>query len=549
MKKLALVLAVLTALGTGVYLALPSVIRWQVEKRFPDVSFRDAEVNWQAEVITFTEVGFDRGWVKGKLDRVTSDWDRTHLTVVGGDIEVDLDARRDEPGGTGEGQKRTLEVSGLTARVKRGSHRATLTEARLEGSRVCFKSASVENPALTVEGGCVERDGSAASAEKVESMKGATVQGVEVGTVVATGVEADLRAKSGKAKSVTTTVTLEGQTLPVEATGVEAQHGETGSLKLATLRTKHPWLAPDWTTIEDVAVTRGKEVTVRVGPSTIHVEPDTLTVWGDEPCETWASSLPKALRTPPLDTVKLSGSTSFRVTLRPKPSLTIKSACKATCSTMPNLRKAFTYMAYTSKGERFERTSGPGTKEWMPIGFMGHMPVAVPALEDPGFASHRGFITQAFANSLSDNLKQGRFLRGGSTLTMQLAKNLWLNREKTLGRKAQEFLLAQALESCYSKDEILELYLNVVEFGPNRYGLAAGTEHWFKKGPGELTPTESFWMASILPRPSRTGPPTEAALQRIEKLMKKLAENGRIPEFVTEAEAEQVDGTGWEANQ
>jgi len=542
MKKLAWALAALAVCALGAYLSFPRIVRWQVERRFPDVAFSEVAVTWGEGTLTFTGVGFDRGWVKGKLDRVTSDWERTRLTVVGGDIEVDLDARRE---GTGEAQKRTLEASGLTVRVKRGKHQATLTEARLEGSRVCFKTAVVVSPPLTVEDGCVERDGTSATAEKVSAAE-LPVQGVEVGPVVATGVEVNIQGKSAKVKSVTTTVTLEGQTLPVEATGVEAQHGETDSLKLATLRTKHPWLAPDWTTIEDVAVTRGKEVTVQVGPSTIHVEPDTLTVWGDEPCQTWASALPKALQTPPLDTMKLTGSTSFRVTLRPKPSLTIKSACKATCSTMPNLRRAFRYMAYTSKGERFERTSGRGTKGWMPIGLMGHMPVAVPALEDPGFASHRGFITQAFANSLTDNLKQGRFLRGGSTLTMQLVKNLWLTREKTLGRKAQEFLLAQALESCYQKDEILELYLNVVEFGPDQYGAAAGAEHWFKKGPGELTPTESFWMASILPRPSRTGPPTEAALARVEKLMKKLAENGRIPEFVSEAD--DADAAGWEAS-
>ena len=546
MKKLAGALLALALCAIGVYLGLPRFVRWQVERRFPDVAFREVEVDWQAKTVTFTEVGFDRGWVKGKLDRVTSDWDRTHVAVVGGDIDVDLDVHRES---SGETQKRALDASELTVRVKRGEHRATLTEARLDGSKVCFKTAVVTKPALTVEEGCVERDGSWASASKALA-SGLTLHGVEVGQVVATGIEINPKDKMATAKTITTTVVLEGQTLPVEATGVTASRDpQQDTIKLTTLRTKHPWLAPDWTTVEDVAVTRGKEVTVRVGPSTVHVEPDTLTVWGDESCQTWASSLPKALRTPPLDTVKLTGSTSFRVTLRPKPSLTITSTCKATCSTMPDLRRAFTYMAYTSKGARFERTSGRGTKEWVPIAFMGHMPLAVPTLEDPGFAKHRGFITQAFANSLTDNLKQGRFLRGGSTLTMQLAKNLWLNREKTLGRKAQEFLLAQALESCYQKDEILELYLNVVEFGPDKYGAAAGSEHWFKKAPGELTPTESFWMASILPRPSRTGPPTEAALARTEKLMKRLAENGRIPEFVTEEEAEQMDDTGWEANQ
>jgi membrane peptidoglycan carboxypeptidase len=150
-------------------------------------------------------------------------------------------------------------------------------------------------------------------------------------------------------------------------------------------------------------------------------------------------------------------------------------------------------------------------------------------MEDPGFEHHRGYITQAFFNSFIDNIKHDRFLRGGSTITMQLVKNVWLNREKTLSRKVQEFFLAQALESCYSKDEIMELYLNVVEFGPNRYGVGHGAHHWFKKGPGELSPVESFWLASILPRPSRTGPPTEQSLKKIKSLIKQLATNDRIP--------------------
>jgi membrane peptidoglycan carboxypeptidase len=124
---------------------------------------------------------------------------------------------------------------------------------------------------------------------------------------------------------------------------------------------------------------------------------------------------------------------------------------------------------------------------------------------------------------------------------MQLAKNLWLTREKTLGRKVQEFFLSQALESCYSKDEIMELYLNVVEFGPNQYGVGNGSMYWFHKGPGELVPTEAFWLASILPRPSRTQPPTDSSLKRVEGLMKRLAEDGRIPNFMDDVvEPEEV---------
>jgi membrane peptidoglycan carboxypeptidase len=173
---------------------------------------------------------------------------------------------------------------------------------------------------------------------------------------------------------------------------------------------------------------------------------------------------------------------------------------------------------------------------------MGDIPLAANTMEDPGFYHHRGFILQAFSNSFLDNVKQGKFVRGGSTITMQLAKNLWLTREKTIGRKAQEFFLAQALESCYTKDEIMELYLNVVEFGPNRYGVSSGSQHWFKKHPGDLTPTEAFWLASILPRPSKVPPPNEQSLSRIDALMKRLASDGKIPDFALfEFDDESID--------
>jgi membrane peptidoglycan carboxypeptidase len=159
---------------------------------------------------------------------------------------------------------------------------------------------------------------------------------------------------------------------------------------------------------------------------------------------------------------------------------------------------------------------------------MGDLPKGVVTFEDPGFYKHHGFIGQAFANSLADNVRTGKFLRGGSTITMQLAKNLWLSREKTLGRKAQEFFLAQALESCYSKAEILELYLNVVEFGPGIYGAAAGAQHWFDRGPAELERNESFWMASILPRPKRASAPTSETLEKMEARLRSMEESGLL---------------------
>jgi membrane peptidoglycan carboxypeptidase len=199
-------------------------------------------------------------------------------------------------------------------------------------------------------------------------------------------------------------------------------------------------------------------------------------------------------------------------------------------------------MAYNSKDERFERETGPGTKDWTYLPDVGRdVPTAVIAMEDPGYPSHRGYIGQAFENSLRDNLATGKFLRGGSTITMQLAKNIWLYRDKTVTRKLQEVLFAIALENCYSKSEILELYLNVVEFGPDLYGIGPAARHYFKTSAAEITAEQSFSLAMLLPKP-RKGLPDKV---RVRKLMETLARLKVIPESMLEID-EPADFSDWE---
>ncbi|NBU99334.1 MAG: hypothetical protein EBS19_14180, partial [Spirochaetia bacterium] len=340
----------------------------------------------------------------------------------------------------------------------------------------------------------------------------------------------NIKEKKAELDSVSAQLTFEKQTFPVEAEKVILSHNPD-NIKLGTVKVKHAWLSEDWTVFNNVEAKHADNWYLSINSSNVKIEPETLNVSGAEECSTWVESLPENLKTSYLNQIKFTGKASFSVALRPKPTFNIKADCKAVCNTVPNLRKPFKYTAYTSNRETFERESGRGSKNWIPSTMMGEMPLAATMMEDPGFYSHRGFISQAFANSFIDNLKLGRFFRGGSTITMQLVKNIWLTRDKTLTRKIQEFFLAQAIESCYSKDEIIELYLNVVEFGPNKYGVSEGSQHWFNRGPAELLPAESFWLASILPRPSKSAPPDEKSIERIEKLMKKLAEDGKIPEF------------------
>ncbi len=123
--------------------------------------------------------------------------------------------------------------------------------------------------------------------------------------------------------------------------------------------------------------------------------------------------------------------------------------------------------------------------------------------EDGAFYWHRGFIPEAFQQALIQDIKCKRFVRGGSTITMQLVKNLYLNRHKTISRKLEEMLMVWLIENMHlcSKDRMFELYLNIIEFGPGTYGISKGTRFYFNKKPNELNLAESIFLASIVPKP------------------------------------------------
>ena len=153
--------------------------------------------------------------------------------------------------------------------------------------------------------------------------------------------------------------------------------------------------------------------------------------------------------------------------------------------------------------------SGPGTSSWVSIDDMSrHMESAVLICEDSRFHAHAGFDFRALEDAIKDDLKQGRFARGASTVSMQLAKNLYLGKEKTLGRKLQEALLTMLLEQQLDKRRILELYLNVVELGPGLYGVGDAAQYYFATPARALTLGQSLYLASLLPNPmySRFGP-------------------------------------------
>jgi hypothetical protein len=128
---------------------------------------------------------------------------------------------------------------------------------------------------------------------------------------------------------------------------------------------------------------------------------------------------------------------------------------------------------------------------------------AVMTAEDPSFFGHRGFVMQAFSNSITANFKANSFKRGGSTISMQLVKNVYLNRQKTLVRKLEEILIVWLIENnrLSSKSRMLEVYLNLIEWGRNVYGINEASHYYFDKHPSQLSLGESIFLANIVPRP------------------------------------------------
>jgi len=147
---------------------------------------------------------------------------------------------------------------------------------------------------------------------------------------------------------------------------------------------------------------------------------------------------------------------------------------------------------------------------WVPYDSISpHLKRAVLVAEDIGFFSHNGFETSEIKQAIHDALSGERSLRGASTITQQLAKNLWLSPSRSLLRKLKEAALTYQLEHKLSKRRILELYLNVVEFGPGVYGAEAASSYYFGKPAAALSPKEAALLAAGLPRPSRWNPASD----------------------------------------
>ena len=200
------------------------------------------------------------------------------------------------------------------------------------------------------------------------------------------------------------------------------------------------------------------------------------------------------------------------------------------------LRHRFTTSFEMPDGTIFERESGPESERWVPRDQIPPLlPLAIMTQEDGGFYRHGGISVFHLRGSLIRNLKEGRFVRGGSTLTMQLARNLFLHKKKTLSRKLEEICLSWLLERRFSKDELLDFYMNIVEFGRDRFGIKEAARDYFAKEVSALRPEEIAALVRMLPGPRlyerffQRERLSRAYTQRVNRLLQLLERRGHLP--------------------
>lgn len=141
-------------------------------------------------------------------------------------------------------------------------------------------------------------------------------------------------------------------------------------------------------------------------------------------------------------------------------------------------------------------------KQWVPYEHISvHLKRAIIAAEDAKFSDHEGFDWDGIQKAMEKNQKKGRFVAGGSTITQQLAKNLFLSPERSLLRKAEEAVITLMIESVWSKRRIFEVYLNVIEWGNGVFGAEAAARHYYGISAAQLGPEQAARLAGMVPSP------------------------------------------------
>lgn len=183
----------------------------------------------------------------------------------------------------------------------------------------------------------------------------------------------------------------------------------------------------------------------------------------------------------------------------------------------------------TRRAQEYKRKGVRGTRQqiWVSYGAISEdLKNAVLVAEDAAFFSHRGVDVNELKEALWKDWETMSFARGGSTITMQLAKNLYLSPSKNPWRKAKEIVIAYQMERALSKERIFEIYLNVVEWGRNIYGVEAASRHYFNKSAALLDPLEGATLAALLPSPRHSA--ERGVLYRRNVILSRLARAGHL---------------------
>lgn len=190
----------------------------------------------------------------------------------------------------------------------------------------------------------------------------------------------------------------------------------------------------------------------------------------------------------------------------------------------------------------------PKSKNYVPLSQISrHLQNTVILTEDSAFYQHKGFDQEGIQHCWEKMKQEWRITCGGSTITQQLAKNMFLTQDKNFLRKGVEALITVRLEKSLTKAEILERYLNVVQFGKNIFGVKAAAQFYFKKSPNQLNPNEAAFLAMVLPNPEKYSQSfhrkdlTRFARRRIQTILKNLNRYGRLNDASYHSAVAQMD--------
>ena len=194
--------------------------------------------------------------------------------------------------------------------------------------------------------------------------------------------------------------------------------------------------------------------------------------------------------------------------------------------------------AISSVEEHLSQSPGAFKKyQWVSIDDINReLLYAIVMSEDGDFFNHQGIDYDALISALGENIKRREWSFGASTITQQTVKNIYFENNKTLYRKVKELLVTKRLEKALTKNEILELYLNIIEFGPDIYGIHAASQYYFKSKPSQLNAAQGAFLAVLMPSPRKyhfTIYQNQYLAKRHKRKYRRILQDMRFKEYIS----------------